>query len=79
VAEDGKYGSILEGQRPYLFLPAPRREARRAGVETAATRGAIPYVRQALREAGPDIDILSLTTLRQYLRIAFSAPKMSLS
>jgi putative ABC transport system permease protein len=80
VAEDGKYASILEGQRPYLFLPAAAKRGEGVlAIETAGDpEGTIPTVRQALREAAPDADILSLTTLRQHLRIAFFVPQMSL-
>jgi predicted permease len=79
VVEDGKYDSILEGQRPYLFLPAsPKRDEGMLAVETAGDpASALPSVRQALREAAPDAEILSLTTLRQQLRLAFFLPQMS--
>ena len=79
VAEDGKYANILEEQRPYFFLPAsPKRGEGMLAVEMAGDpEGALPSVRQALREAGPNIDILSLTTLRQHLRLAFFLPQMS--
>jgi putative ABC transport system permease protein len=79
VAEDGKYNSILEGQRPYLFLPAAANGSEGVlAVETAgAPEEAIPSIRQALLKAAPDIDILSIITLRQHLRIAFFLPQMS--
>jgi putative ABC transport system permease protein len=79
VAEDGKYSSILEGQRPYLFLPAAANGSEGVlAVETAgAPEEAIPSIRQALLKAAPDIDILSIITLRQHLRIAFFLPQMS--
>jgi putative ABC transport system permease protein len=79
VAEDGKYSSILEGERPYLFLPAsPKRGEGTLAVETAGDpANALPSVRQALREAGPAINTLSLTTLQQHLRPAYFTAQMS--
>jgi predicted permease len=73
VVEDGKYGDILEGPRPYFFVPARTKRGEGVlAVETAGDpAGLLPAMRQALLEVGPDINVISLTTMRQHLRIAY--------
>jgi ABC-type antimicrobial peptide transport system permease subunit len=73
VAEDGKYGSLQETPRPYLFVATPL--SKRGGgvllIETAAAPKAMAgTVRKAIHDTDPDAFVVSLDTLRQHLQLS---------
>jgi putative ABC transport system permease protein len=73
VAEDGKYNDVREDRMPYLFLPMKSDEygelamAVKTNVDPEALA---PAVRRVLRELNHEVPILSLVTLREYMREA---------
>jgi hypothetical protein len=80
IAEDGKYADLLERTQPWMFLPPPRRgwgEAVLVADLSRDARSALPEVRRAIREADPDLTIMSLNTLPQHMRIALFLPQVS--
>jgi putative ABC transport system permease protein len=79
VVEDGKYSDILEGPRPYFFVPARTKRGEGVlAVETAGDpAGVLPAMRQALLEADPNVNVISLTTMLQHLRIAYFTAQIS--
>jgi predicted permease len=72
IAEDGRYSGLLEQTQPWFFVPSNGGGEHVLIAEIAGNAGAImPEARKALNEAFPDVKILTLTTLREHLRIAY--------
>ncbi|MGO9335983.1 MAG: ABC transporter permease [Terracidiphilus sp.] len=71
VAFDGKYAEMTEAPQPYLYLPLAQDGQPEVTmiVTTAGDPGALLSVaRKALREAGPNILILTTQTLTDHMR-----------
>jgi ABC-type antimicrobial peptide transport system permease subunit len=73
VVEDGKYGSLQETPRPFLFAatPLPKGGGGILLIETAAAPKAMAgTIRKAIHDADPDALVVSLDTLRQHLQLS---------
>ncbi len=71
VACDGKYAEITEAQQPYLYLPLTQnsRSELTLIVTTAGDpRALLPVARKALRDAEPNIVIMTGQTLTDHMR-----------
>ena len=70
VAADGKYLSLGESPRPYLFLPFSQRyEARMTAVvrTTGDPRGLADPVRRAIQRVDPEVPVFGIKTIGAFL------------
>ncbi len=73
VAENGKYFALNEGPIPFVFVAAPVGKGRGGTllIETAGPPLALAgTVRKAIHDAEPDALVMSLTSLRQSMRLS---------
>jgi predicted permease len=75
VARDGKYLTLGEAPRPYLFLPLAQRPTARVSV-VARTEGdpeaLVPALRAAVAGLDPDLPVFGEKTLRQHMETPLS-------
>jgi predicted permease len=75
VARDGKYLTLGEAPRPYLFLPLAQRPISRVSV-VARTEGdpdaLVPALRAAVAALDPDLPVFGEKTLRQHMETPLS-------
>jgi len=73
VVENGKYHYLLEEPEPYMFLPSYTKVQGEAAMAIEA-RGdpetIAAAIRKTLRSEAPDANIISLTTMGEYMRVA---------
>jgi ABC-type lipoprotein release transport system permease subunit len=75
VVENGKYSSLLEPPRPFVFArPSPAAQAGTVLVETAGPPSAFAdAIRQAIRREAPHCSMTSFITLRRHMDLAYFA------
>ncbi len=78
VARDGKYRTLGEDPRPYLYTSFPQRNDFMLTLIVAAPEeaGAEPMVRQLLKEIDPHLPIFDIKTVSEHLEIMLFAPRM---
>ncbi|HEV2444783.1 MAG TPA: FtsX-like permease family protein, partial [Candidatus Sulfopaludibacter sp.] len=79
VAENGKYGTVFEDPKPYLYLPAPAITQGEGNliVETRIDApSAIAALRKALAQAAPEVTLVSIVSMREHMRTALFGPRM---
>ena len=73
IVEDGKYGTIYENSKPYLYLAGANQVLGQSVflIRTAVDpKALISPVRRELASAAPDAMIISITTMAQHMRLA---------
>ena len=80
VVENGKYQLILEESRPYLFLQAAAKTSGGEGALLIEAPGdpkaALAAVRKVLADTAPDLNIATLTTMREHMQAALLLPRI---
>jgi macrolide transport system ATP-binding/permease protein len=79
VARDGKYRSLTESPRPFMYfaLPQAYRSAVRLHVRTTADAGAtLAAIRAAMRELDPDLPVTETVTMQTHLEEAVFAQRI---
>jgi predicted permease len=80
VAQDGKYRSLNESPRPYMYFPLAQRyrSAVKLHVRSAAETGAIvKSIRQVFRELDPDLPITETMRISDHLEQAVFAQRIA--
>jgi predicted permease len=79
VARDGKYNSVTEAPRPYMYLPLPQ-WYRSDVVLVVATRGdpasAAPALHAAMRGLDPNVPLFDVRTIAEHLEIGVFVQRM---
>jgi macrolide transport system ATP-binding/permease protein len=79
VARDGKYGSITEAPRPYMYLPVQQWYASGTvlHVKTAGDPAAtVALLHQAFRDLDANVPLFDIRTIREQLEIAIFIQRM---
>ena len=79
IAKDGKYRSLTESPRPFIYFPLPQsyRSAVRLHVRTATDASStIESIRQALRELDLGLPVTETVTMRDHLDEAVFAQRI---
>lgn len=74
VVADGKYGSMTESPRAFMYLPLAQyyRPDVRVIVRTAAApRGVVPLLRAAIARVDPTIPLFDVTTIAEHVAFSF--------
>jgi predicted permease len=74
VARDGKYGSMTEEPRPFMYLPLSQfyRPDVRIITRTAGASGqAVPAVRAAVARVDPVLPLFDMTTIAEHMAFSF--------
>ncbi len=80
VVGDGKYFTLGEEPRPYLYLPLPRfyRADRTLHIRTAGDPAALaPAVRRAVAALDPDVALYDLAPMSDHLRLALLPARLA--
>jgi predicted permease len=79
VARDGKYSSVTEAPRPYMYLPLPQ-WYRSDVVLVVATRGdpaiVAPALHAAMRSLDPNVPLFDVRTIAEHLEISVFVQRM---
>jgi predicted permease len=82
VVEDGKYSSIYEEPRPAIFFPVGL-DSDSAGLLIIETVGGptplIPAIRREIASAAPNLQVVSMTTMKQFMQFAMFLPRTVLN
>ncbi|MBZ5498908.1 MAG: ABC transporter permease [Acidobacteriia bacterium] len=80
VVEDGKYGGLREPPQPFLYLPYDPRRVGEAVllIETGGDANLLAaQVRRTLSQQNSPVQIVTMTTLREHMRLPRLADEMS--
>lgn len=78
IAKDGKYRSLGENPRPYMFLPYSQRHSGFMHVIARTTSDAtalVPQVRQIIKEIDNRMPIMDLVTIPEHLELMLFLPR----